>query len=372
MNEPRLTVSGAARRLGIAPATLRTWDRRYGVGPSDHARGRHRRYSAADMARLEAMQQALVKGASPAEAARYARAAALPGRAPAAASPPPATGRPAPRPGRAPSPQRPDPAAGIDVIASLGAPDPEPHLPAVPGDAAARAALPVVGSARNGGGLRMPGAGAAARGLARAALALDPTTVRWLVNESIDRAGLAATWDDVVRPALDAVDAKVLATGRGVEVGRLLGEVTSALFQVRAHTAPAALPTRPVLLAGMPGDEYGVPLVALGALLAERRVAYRSFGPALPAAALAAAVRRVAPAAVVLWSQLVPTADVAVVAALPVTRPRFRAFVAGPGWQDAALPRGVHRLASVTDAADRLGAILLRHPAMVSGPAAPG
>ena len=83
VNEPRLTVSGAARRLGIAPATLRTWDRRYGVGPSDHARGRHRRYSAADMARLEAMQQALVKGASPAEAARYARAAALPGRAPA-------------------------------------------------------------------------------------------------------------------------------------------------------------------------------------------------------------------------------------------------------------------------------------------------
>ena len=75
VDEPRLTVSGAARRLGIAPGTLRTWDRRYGVGPTDHTRGRHRRYSAADMARLELMQHALVQGAAPAEAARYARSA---------------------------------------------------------------------------------------------------------------------------------------------------------------------------------------------------------------------------------------------------------------------------------------------------------
>ena len=136
--------------------------------------------------------------------------------------------------------QRPDPAAGIDVIASLGAPGPEPPLPAVPGDAAARPALPVVGSGRSGGGLRMPGAGAAARGLARAALALDPTAVRWLVSESIDRAGLAVTWwtTSSVR-SIDAVDARVLAAGRGVEVARLLGEVTAAVFQVRAHTAPA-------------------------------------------------------------------------------------------------------------------------------------
>ena len=78
VDEPRLTVSGAARRLGIAPATLRTWDRRYGIGPTEHARGRHRRYSADDMARLELMQRALMQGAAPAEAARYARAVALP------------------------------------------------------------------------------------------------------------------------------------------------------------------------------------------------------------------------------------------------------------------------------------------------------
>jgi len=36
-------VSAVAARLGIAPATLRTWDRRYGLGPSQHTTGRHRR-----------------------------------------------------------------------------------------------------------------------------------------------------------------------------------------------------------------------------------------------------------------------------------------------------------------------------------------
>src|SRR5205823_10629094 len=62
---PGLTVAATARRLGVAPGTLRTWDRRYGIGPSDHAPGRHRRYSTADVARLELMQRALVRGVSP-------------------------------------------------------------------------------------------------------------------------------------------------------------------------------------------------------------------------------------------------------------------------------------------------------------------
>ncbi|MFM8693986.1 MAG: transposase, partial [Actinomycetota bacterium] len=30
LEDERLTVASVARRLGVAPATLRTWDRRYG------------------------------------------------------------------------------------------------------------------------------------------------------------------------------------------------------------------------------------------------------------------------------------------------------------------------------------------------------
>ncbi|HZB48699.1 MAG TPA: MerR family transcriptional regulator, partial [Mycobacteriales bacterium] len=70
--EARLTVAAVARRLGVAPATLRTWDRRYGLGPTLHAAGAHRRYSPADIARLEAMRRLVLDGVPPAEAARIA------------------------------------------------------------------------------------------------------------------------------------------------------------------------------------------------------------------------------------------------------------------------------------------------------------
>ena len=52
---PALTVAAVARRLGVAPATLRTWDRRYGLGPSAHAAGSHRRYTADDVDRDQAL-----------------------------------------------------------------------------------------------------------------------------------------------------------------------------------------------------------------------------------------------------------------------------------------------------------------------------
>ena len=64
--EPGLTVSAVARRLGVAPATLRTWDRRYCLGPSQHAAGAHRRYSALDVARLERMRRLVLSGVPPA------------------------------------------------------------------------------------------------------------------------------------------------------------------------------------------------------------------------------------------------------------------------------------------------------------------
>ncbi len=215
---------------------------------------------------------------------------------------------------------------------------------------------------RSGGGtLRMPGAGPRARGLARAALAMDPVAVGTLLDESISADGIVLTWDEVARPVLAAVGQRWAASGRGVEVEHLLSECLIAAFSARAARLQAtARPTaRPVLLAGMPAEMHVVPLAVLSAVLVERGIACRSLGPALPAAALTAAVRRTAPAAVVLWSQLEPTADVAVLAGLPVTRPRFRTYVAGPGWNGAVLPPGVSRLGSLSDAAEQVGAAVL-------------
>ncbi len=54
-----LAVSAVAARIGVAPATLRTWDRRYGLGPAQHTPGSHRRYAPQDVARLMLMVIAL-------------------------------------------------------------------------------------------------------------------------------------------------------------------------------------------------------------------------------------------------------------------------------------------------------------------------
>ena len=212
----------------------------------------------------------------------------------------------------------------------------------------------------------MPGAGPRARGLGRAALAMDSTAVNRLVEDSIAADGLVATWDEVARPVLAAIGDRWATTGRGVEVEHLLSQCLVAVFGSRRRRSsrhlrtPLPAPARPVLLAAMPTELHVVPLAVLAALLAERGVGCRSLGAALPADALAAAVRRTAPAAVVLWSQLPSTADPTVVTGLPVTRPRYRTFVAGPGWDGAALPAGVGVLRSLVDASERIGAAVLR------------
>src|SRR5689334_13558459 len=64
-----LTASAVARRLGVAVDTLRTWDRRYGVGPSDRATGSRRRYTNEDLGRLQQMRILVAEGMPAAAAA---------------------------------------------------------------------------------------------------------------------------------------------------------------------------------------------------------------------------------------------------------------------------------------------------------------
>jgi len=72
--EELLTVAAVARRLGVAPATLRTWDRRYGLGPSTHEAGEHRRYCPEDLAKLMMMRRLISAGVAPSDAAVKAKA----------------------------------------------------------------------------------------------------------------------------------------------------------------------------------------------------------------------------------------------------------------------------------------------------------
>ncbi|WP_143672006.1 MerR family transcriptional regulator, partial [Streptomyces caniscabiei] len=71
--DPGLTSGALARRLGVSPTTLRSWDRRYGIGPAVRADGRHRRWTPRDVTVVETMCRLTAAGVPPAEAARAAK-----------------------------------------------------------------------------------------------------------------------------------------------------------------------------------------------------------------------------------------------------------------------------------------------------------
>jgi hypothetical protein len=300
-----LSVAAVARRIGVAPATLRTWDRRYGLGPSQHAAGSHRRYGPADVARLEIMRRLIHAGVNPGDAARAA------------------------------------------LTHPLGPADEPPERPS---DQPAQSE-PVPG--RSGGGrvLSLPSGTAEVRGLARAAMALDGSSVLGLVQRSVAAVGVVATWVDLICPVLRSVGLHWETTGEGVEVEHLLSEsVGDALRGVTSGLSRPVNP-RPVLLASAEDEQHSLPLLGLAAALAEQSIACRVLGARLPRQALAAAVRRSGPAAVLVWSQVPSSGDPGQLADLPSLRPTPLILAGGPGWH-GDLPAGAVRVGSLQEAVD--------------------
>ena len=82
------TMSSVSDELGVSPSTLRTWERRYGLGPAQRETGERRRYQPEDVDRLRAMIHHVRAGMSAAEAAKRALAEStlLPRRGPANAA----------------------------------------------------------------------------------------------------------------------------------------------------------------------------------------------------------------------------------------------------------------------------------------------
>ncbi|MEV0425108.1 MerR family transcriptional regulator [Micromonospora sp. NPDC050495] len=295
MADEALSAGSVARRLGVAVTTLRTWHQRYGLGPSEHVPGHHRRYTPVDLARLEVMRRLTAEGVAPAEAARWARQA--------------------------------PPGAPADLAALR------------PG-------------VRDGGGTTIPvgRAGPVARGLARAAMRLDSAAITGTLGRALATSGVVDTWDGLVRPVLAGIGERHAATAGLIEVEHLMSRCVSESLAAAARAHPVAGPAR-ILLSCADEEQHTLPLEALAAALAEVGVGYRMLGARVPVPALLEAVSRTGPAAVVLWSHTRTTADPhQLTALLAAPRRPLLVLAAGPGWRDDTLPGGVVRPVDLTEA----------------------
>ncbi|MET7686278.1 MerR family transcriptional regulator [Streptomyces sp. NPDC005423] len=338
-----MTTGFVARKLGVSPTTLRSWDRRYGLGPAERADGRHRRWSPDDLAMLQEMCRLTAVGVSPAEAAHAAKSRARDGARPAGR-------RSGENPPGSPPPPVPVP---VPAVAPAPATPPSAHK-----------------ASRSGSGLPLGDVRKECRGLARAGVRLDGRAVQEQLTAAVRTHGLIAAWEEVMVPALRAVGRKWQSSGdRYVEVEHLLSWHISATLRhlyVTSASRERSSGDSPVLLACLPGEQHTLPIEALNAALAEAGVPALMLGGAVPAEAVIAAVARVGPAAVVLWSQSRSTASLPLAQHIAGTRWGVRGartqslvLLCGPGWGRHSGP-GLLRPAGLRDTVRLLG--LPQHP----------
>ncbi len=275
-----LSVAEAAARVGLTAATLRTWHRRYGLGPSVRTTGGHRRYNSLDISRLRVVQQMVDGGVPPGEA--VAACLEL-------------------------SPE------ALRASEQVATPDP---------------------GRRPGGGnvIALPGGDDVQRGLARAAISLDGPAITDKVADLIREFGVVPTWEDVLVPVLSALGERWYQTKRGIEIEHVTADALARALQ--AHSGHVRSDKRPVLLACVPEELHTLPLMALQAALDDVGQGSVMLGARTPVIALQDAIKRLRPRRLVLWAQLGHVADPGLLDDLPIQRPPLKVVLAGPGWHD--------------------------------------
>ncbi|TDV56113.1 B12 binding protein [Actinophytocola oryzae] len=274
------TAGQVARALGVAETTLRSWHRRYRIGPHAATPGGYRRYSAEDVTRLQDMCDLIRSGMLASDAARTV------------------SGKPS--------------AESLRLLRDR---------------------------------------------LTAAGRRLDSRACLEIVAEAVRTLGVPATWDGLCCPVLREVESEQAARADDTAcIPRehvLSWAITAALHQVTPTIPVGNLPT--VMLACTDTEQHSLPLEALAAALAERRVPVRMLGAAVPTASLVDAVRAASPHVVVLWAQRRETASRQTLARL--RRLPVRPLTAGPGW----LPRrhgGVGHVDSLSAALASLADII--------------
>jgi len=263
-----LTVAAVARRLGVAPSTLRTWDRRYGIGPSKHNVGTHRRYSSNDLLRLTAMARLIVAGVAPKDAADKALKLTIKNGKSSAE-----------KICRKSEDQR-------DLVQLI-------H---------------------------------------KSATKFDQAKIERLIRKSISEIGVEATWVEVIAPLLTEIGDDWARTGVGIEIEHLVSEILRKILSESFGNLTKPKNARPVLLACIGEEMHSLALTALAAVLAEAKIECIFLGARTPQEAINQIVIKTAPPAIFLWAQLGQNADFNFVKKLPAIRPAPRVLLGGPGW----------------------------------------
>ena len=237
-----LTIGAVARRLGVAVPTLRSWDRRYGLGPSLHDPGRHRRYTEGDLARLRRMLELTGEGVPPSAAARLAQ-------------------------GGEPNGEALRDGGGTDSLA--------------------------VGRVER-----------AIRGLARAASRLDVPGMRSQVEKCLQQRGAQRAWEELLVPLLRTLGDN-FERGAEDAVAVEHAATAGILTALHTVPVPAESGRLPALLSCAPEEQHSLPMEALQAALAEQGCSSRFLGQRVPSESLIAAARRVGPRTVAVWSNTV-------------------------------------------------------------------
>ncbi len=235
------SVGAVSTRLDVAPSTLRTWERRYGIGPSHRTQGGHRRYTERDIERVELVRRLVGRGVSAQDAARVARH------------------------------------LGHEELASALTEE----------------------SSRGGHDI---GAEDVVDAVLAATVTSDGRRLHDLLGDLLSGIRFTEAWREVFSPVLTRMARERALGSLEVEAERLATEVL--LHEMRGVRSRGARSSTPqVLMASGVREESCLPMVALGAALVDAEVTTHTVGPETDARSVSALVDKMRPQVLLWWEQ---------------------------------------------------------------------
>lgn len=283
-------VGAVAQRVGLPAPTLRSWDRRYGVGPTERTEGNHRRYTDGDIRRVRLMSRLTARGV-PAQAA-------------------------------------------AEVVLAMDGEAIEQRLAA---------------EADAGPGATAPSAAETVDAIVSAATALDGRALANLYRQTTRQHALGRAWGEVFAPALREIGQRWSEGRIGVESEHLASELLQSELRAIVQANRARVSGPPIMLASADNEHHHLPLLALDAALSLSGAATIFLGPRVPASAMVGALNRARPQALFVWASMrrpaaEPWFDQLRSLPWPLT-----VVLGGPGWPPEVSADGGVALVRATD-----------------------